>query len=602
MTAILEQLLNWPNPPNHRAGVSASAVPLDLHKGRIIEAHPGTELSELDQSLRSVFKRLRFARLRNVAESPLDWPSWLTIFMAWAEQFCFRPADCGDLDVGMTVLQSDLPNGGVLLNFVLGNRYVRNRTWYPYLVENSGTVCDYSRHALCLCTVICLPRGSLPPLPHEELIFYIKDDMTPLQSIFFSLISRCEDVSSRFGIITDGVHTIFVRVMPSRHRLPPARDVCFQLVASSAYPLAYCIFTVMGYLSRRLQGFDEQLSGAPNIGLSYNDPAREFRDFDMFHLEIDRVMYWKFLQWKNEMATRALSALPRVGSVFAVHRRDVLSLENGMFPPLRCNSPIWPLSDATRLALDFRLRPMNQDLCAILASQQPLAFDVSEIKQQGPNMWSQVYFGRLGISGEPVVDEEVCLKLFDERLFPVPSLERYDDEEVGFQLSGLRCADVLLRQEESVYARLSTHHGRQLPWCYGFHQFTLSDGQTVVGVLLEKIKGETLGKTLESLKSIQWSTPHALNLLRRIRHLTKVLTHAGIKQPDWHEDQIICVPQAEQHDSVCDVDPVMLDFAFATQVWGQEEGAMQPETGEIAQFARMLGTYGASDEMLADAG
>lgn len=304
--------------------------------------------------------------------------------------------------------------------------------------------------------------------------------MPALDNVFWSLVARCEAVSSQLGIVTDGVHSVFMRLAPSQHRLPSSRYVQFQEISCALHPLAYCLAAAMNDVSRSLKGHNELLSGVSNrSGPFFNTPTVEFRDFDIYHMGLDRTLYWEFLTWKDAIATRDAQHQPTIGSVITLARRDMISSTTGKFTPFRCNDPIWPLSETSELALRCRLRPRNDELRTLLAGRQQLVFEVSEIKQQGTAFWSQVYFGRLGIAGARHVDEEICLKLFDERFLPVPSLERYDSRPEGFKVSALQCADVMIRREESAYHRLASYQVTLLPQCYGCHEVPL--GRSPVG-------------------------------------------------------------------------------------------------------------------------
>lgn len=94
----------------------------------------------------------------------------------------------------------------------------------------------------------------------------------------------------------------------------------------------------------------------------------------------------------------------------------------------------------------------------------PLTFTITAMLSGGSKKYSQVFSGRL-----EGTEEEVCLKLLDERYFPVPM---YNVEDLPMcRLLRLNfCAEDMIRREEGVYEdRLKHLQGTLIPHCYGFH-------------------------------------------------------------------------------------------------------------------------------------
>lgn len=128
----------------------------------------------------------------------------------------------------------------------------------------------------------------------------------------------------------------------------------------------------------------------------------------------------------------------------------------------------------------------------------------------------------------------------------------------------------------------------------------------MLGALLELISGESL----LALAKEQWSTwsraekVHLVSVFRarrkrllseskfgRIRHIVRLLNHAGITQTDWHENQILCIRrptfQAAGANHAAEIDFVILDFAFAKQQEGFHERTEAVEDVSNVQFMLM---------------
>ena len=95
-----------------------------------------------------------------------------------------------------------------------------------------------------------------------------------------------------------------------------------------------------------------------------------------------------------------------------------------------------------------------------------LSFEIMDVKRSGSNYFSQVFFGKL-----EGTDTAICVKLFDERLFPCSQQPEYGEGvESELQLLNLNFADDMMRREEGVYCdRLQYLQGSMIPHCYGFH-------------------------------------------------------------------------------------------------------------------------------------
>ncbi|KAJ3538426.1 hypothetical protein NM688_g6522 [Phlebia brevispora] len=163
-------------------------------------------------------------------------------------------------------------------------------------------------------------------------------------------------------------------------------------------------------------------------------------------------------------------------------------------------------------------------------------------------------------------DEVVCIKLFDERYFPIPD---EDDVECVMgppyaRLCSLNYSEDLARREESIYDRLSFFQGALLPHCYGFHLFTLPDGWQCFGVVMERIEGPSLKDVYNSAPPPSSSLQEAV--ITQVRHGIRALRAGGVSQTDWHPDQVLCLTDE------CGVHVVFIDFAFCQMYLGEDTG------------------------------
>ncbi|KZW02416.1 hypothetical protein EXIGLDRAFT_829303 [Exidia glandulosa HHB12029] len=339
-------------------------------------------------------------------------------------------------------------------------------------------------------------------------------------------------------------------------QMKPSTTTCStHLISTTDYSLTFCIAAILHRFSWSLVPSFRLCSGATRLSaasvlLGCNEQPENFRDFDIYQLERDRDLFVQFLDWK---AGVSLQQPPVVGTVLTIEPNVI---ERKLFawriPPKYHKMPIDAVTEAAVRAED-RVRDRLVDEC--LSSNDTLSFEITGIKQCGSDLYSQVVIGRIG-RGDQKLPHELCLKLYDERFFPVPTLDHWDAGTRPWQrLVQLNFADQLLRREEAVYDRLGERQGTLLPHCYGFHEFTLPNGVRVLGALLELISGESL----LSLAKEQWST---------WSRAEKVHLAAGANR-------------------AAEIDLVLIDFAFAKQQEGFHERTEAVEDVANVQFMLM---------------
>ncbi|EPQ50416.1 hypothetical protein GLOTRDRAFT_141512 [Gloeophyllum trabeum ATCC 11539] len=78
------------------------------------------------------------------------------------------------------------------------------------------------------------------------------------------------------------------------------------------------------------------------------------------------------------------------------------------------------------------------------------------------------------------------------------------------------------------------------------------------------------GPTLEMLDIKDRPQEQQIDFITRLRHGLRAIRFAGIEQTDWHLNQILCPPDPRDPSLAPDI--VFIDFAFALQNLGEEEG------------------------------
>ncbi|KZW02415.1 hypothetical protein EXIGLDRAFT_456939 [Exidia glandulosa HHB12029] len=237
----------------------------------------------------------------------------------------------------------------------------------------------------------------------------------------------------------------------------------------------------------------------------------------------------------------------------------------------------------------------------MLSTGDDISFIAEHVIQSGHKKFSQTAFGRLK-SGNNVCPWRLCVKLFDERFFPVPTLEEFDGEEdEDFEkLRGLHFADQMLRREEAAYDRLAKFQGTAIPHAYGFHEFDIVENGSsrhVLGFLMEVIEGRRLGDMVDELND-EWSVNDKRALIKRMRHLVRLLNALSISQRDWNLNQVICVPRSKVTvgNRVDNMDLVLIDFAFATQPSGQR--LLREEVNDVGDLFMVLEGLGGPELFL----
>jgi len=221
-----------------------------------------------------------------------------------------------------------------------------------------------------------------------------------------------------------------------------------------------------------------------------------------------------FLDWYDEVRSPEHRRHLQIGDSLGVDVNE-FSLHNFHLKPIVYTTTV--PEDTSQYFEQRTHRPRANEVDDLLqtpTSATP-SFKITKLVRTGEGKYSQVFFGELGNTGV-----ELCLKLFDERYFMIPSV---DDSWYGEvprlrpekRLADFNTAEDMIRRELAAYegCKLKQMQGNMIPHCYGAHQvgyfihtigsqawltdtqFTLPDGWKAYGLLLEAIPGPSLFDT-----------------------------------------------------------------------------------------------------------
>ena len=285
----------------------------------------------------------------------------------------------------------------------------------------------------------------------------------------------CAEASCPFGIITDGQQSAVLNYSQCS-----LEDSAFSVEIVST--LVRVIIASFIHRVGRLSGLCS-FSGLPSLvpcrGALFKSvqetaqTERCFRDFDLFTMQRSKDVYQKFCEWKHLLHSK--TELLRPGALLGVkcNIMHIGQYEACSIIPWR--SP-YPNHTPPRETLDIvtrTRRPRHTDIDILLDTNPYTNFTITETIRTSRNAFSQVFLGHLDGSSR-----QICLKLFDERLFPMPEHPDYGDDSAESpeeRLLDLNFADDMMCREEAVYNdRLRHLQGSMIPHCYGFHMVRIN--------------------------------------------------------------------------------------------------------------------------------
>jgi hypothetical protein len=199
-------------------------------------------------------------------------------------------------------------------------------------------------------------------------------------------------------------------------------------------------------------------------------------DFDLFTMERKPQLWKHFLKWKEVAQACASQHALRIGTVLLLLSGKTIVSEL----PWRSPTPLWTLPDTDRSMVMQHPRQRDEVAEGALASSDGLTFHVTHLARVEDDTYSQVVFGVLK-KHNVVVSSEMCLKLFDERRFPVGDYDDNDCTPFAERLDSWNVAEDMARREEAAYDRLRYLQGTMLPHSYGFYQVSVIHCSLYVG-------------------------------------------------------------------------------------------------------------------------
>lgn len=338
------------------------------------------------------------------------------------------------------------------------------------------------------------PPGHIKPCgPHRETEEIIRLNNLEVQTAFISLTAVMGKTRAVFGILTDEISSLIVSCRASMSiqdcpKLASAstaevelRRLIATLIydAASRWGMVKIRFTpplcwVLGAL------YDKKVleDAANTLDIRHR---RWFADFDLYSMQRVPELWDRFSEWRRDIQEAGLQHPLLPGSTIRFEP-DSFTRRSGL---LRSPYPLFPLPPDTINTIKYERprRTRNAILDDLLRVSGELSLTITEMKRSGRKCFSQVVFGR--VTG---CDETFCIKLYDERYFPIPD-DYFDEETFQFdpptRLACLNYSDDLARREEAVYDRLKDLQGWLLPYCYGFHVVCLTVSPSFIFISLE---------------------------------------------------------------------------------------------------------------------
>lgn len=257
---------------------------------------------------------------------------------------------------------------------------------------------------------------------------------------------------------------LYVRVLPIPSTEYSVRLVLASLVWGEGRRSGLCILSPGGTF-RPLLGAINYSEGTPSH-VVINLPEllrdhRSFDDFDVYTMQRDIVEWMRFRSWKTLVQAEAKRSPLDCSSVLKI-------IPNAFFKqyiPRRSPYPSLQIPPETENILNSqKRRPRDGNIDTLLEQDHP-TFEVDRVIRSSPNHWSQVFVGHLSNS-----ESLLCLKLFDDRHFHMPTEPYFGDKRPTEQLLGFFPPSDLIMNEESIYHRCRELQGLLLPHCYGFHE------------------------------------------------------------------------------------------------------------------------------------
>ncbi|OCH83879.1 hypothetical protein OBBRIDRAFT_829750 [Obba rivulosa] len=422
---------------------------------------------------------------------------------------------------------------------------------------HSTVLFDEEVERKAICRIVFVAPGTLTA---EQLTISPAHELTVSEStarLMTEVVSANEKNFAPFGLITDQTTSLLlytrqphqkerwlIKILPTNEY--PITMVIGAIVHDELYLMRLARDTtqklVSGMLAavpatRLIEGPDRQLKhpDAPEvIGLT---------DWNWGEFEFWTSRSQEFSHWRKKMRDEMANCRPYLNTVLKFVPRGFERTHLLRRP--RIPAPFPPEVD---FSVNLRKRRKMENFDAIIGQSGPILFQVvaEPVKTGSEGRFSHVLKGTIG--GYP---ETLCLKLYDERKFPVDlPLGQEPTKAPGHNLlTGISnfselenrshnvdfVLDVITR-EEAAYDQLKVFQGAMLPYCYGVHLFALPDGSKMYGMLLEYIDGDTVDQSAV----LNWSKDKQEKLVSSLSSAVQVLDAYGIHKREWKSRHILC--------------------------------------------------------------
>lgn len=278
-------------------------------------------------------------------------------------------------------------------------------------------------------------------------------------AIFNELIKRCRSDGHQFGFLTDEYKSAF---FDFRNKSNPDDCVSVGVFTCKDWPIRtimakiiFVEFETWSWLTDLLkkEKAKEAFQGPLN-NLDYTEhmdddrrvarmvqERHRFADFDMYTTLRDDRAWDDFCKWRVQRAQNLPSLSP--GKALVMEKDGFLRLA-----PLRSSVPL----QLQTTDLSPYQRPKNTRVETLLARGGQFDFTIDQVIRQG------TYYGQVVLGRFKDTPDIVCVKLFDERMFPIE-----------IDPNKFTTAEDMVRREESVYHRLQHLQGSFIPHSYGMH-------------------------------------------------------------------------------------------------------------------------------------
>lgn len=283
-------------------------------------------------------------------------------------------------------------------------------------------------------------------------------------------INRIANLDGAWGIVSDQRHTIVLNWIGD----PADPDYQFKGIDFGSYsaeemPLRYVV-AVMMFTMMEKRGISayNSIAGPPpplyrgvlpqECPLPKNPKWRS--DFDIYMMQRNLDHWEAFRVWRSRLMREASEQILRTTQTLKIRPHQ---FSRQYFAP--SPYPKLVLPPETLHSVTSSPRPRDFVIDTLLNSNAILSFTITHVARAKANAWSQVVFGRLVDHGRPV-----CLKIFDERLFPCPLVESHIEAiPPWWRFTDAVVSEDLVRQEVAIYDRVKELQGTILPHFYGVH-------------------------------------------------------------------------------------------------------------------------------------